>query len=353
LTVGELYDAIVVGASFAGLAAARELHGRVLLIDRKEIGAGQTSACGTLLRVVEALGLTEAVHQVQPAFYIHGARRTLRYDLGDHPLCTFDYRRLCEGLGRGSGARFVRATVLGVQDGAVVTDQGRFRARCLVDASGWRAVLASSLRPGYVTRERLSFGLETVTDGSGEALYFWFDPEVMIRGVTWIFPIGGRSRVGIASYRGESRLKAGLGSFLASLGRNGDGCHGGFFPWRLREPTAGPVFVVGDAAGQCLPVTGEGIRPSLHFGAVCGRIVQQVIEGELTLEDGLSYYRRAVHARRRVYRALEAVQAIILRVPPPWTEWAFRAAGVPAFFSRFWAVYAGPPARRATTPSGR
>src|SRR5581483_236889 len=174
------------------------LRGRVLLIDRKEIGAGQTSACGTPLRVVETLGLTEAVYQVQPAFYIHGAHRTLRYDLGDHPLCTFDYRRLCEGLARGSEATFIRATVLGMQDGAVVTDQGGFRARCLVDASGWRAVLASSLRPGYVARNRLSFGLETVTDGSGEALYFWFDPDLMIRGVTWIFPIGGRSRIGVA-----------------------------------------------------------------------------------------------------------------------------------------------------------
>ena len=352
-TLDESYDAIVVGASFAGLAVARELHGRVLLIDRQEIGAGQTSACGTPLRVVETLGLTEAVHQVHPAFYIHGARRTLRYALGAHPLCTFDYRRLCEGLARGSEAKFVRATVLGLEDGAVITSEGRFRARCLVDASGWRAVLASALRPGYVRRERLSFGLETVTDGSGEALYFWFDPDLVPRGVTWIFPIGGRSRMGIASYRGESGLRARLSSFLRSLGRTGDGYHGGFFPWRWREPTVGPVFVVGDAAGHCLPVTGEGIRPALHFGAVCGRIVQQVIEGKLTLADGLARYRWAVHARRHVYRALEAVQAIILRVPPPWTELAFRAAGTRAFFSRFWAAYAGPPARRATPPSGR
>ena len=263
------YDAIIVGASFAGLAVARELHGRILLIDREEIGEGQTSACGTPLRVVEALGLTETVHQVHPAFYVHGARRTLRYDLGDRPLSTFDYGRFCDGLARGSEAKFVRATVWGLHDGAVVTNQGRFRARCLVDASGWRAVLASSLRPGYVERNRLSFGLETVVAGPGEALYFWFDPGLMPCGVTWIFPIGDRSRIGVASYRGESRLSARLSSFLWSLGRDGDGYHGGFFPWRLRQPTVGPAFVVGDAAGQCLPVTGEGIRPALHFGAAC------------------------------------------------------------------------------------
>jgi flavin-dependent dehydrogenase len=141
--------------------------------------------------------------------------------------------------------------------------------------------------------------------------------------------------------------------FLQALGRTGDGYHGGFFPWRLREPTVGPVFVVGDAAGQCLPVTGEGIRPSLHFGAVCGRIVEQVIEGELALEEGLSRYRRVALAHRSVYRALEAVQRGILVAPPRWTELAFRAAAAPAFFSRFWAAYAGLPARRPTPPAGR
>lgn len=51
------WDAIVVGASFGGLAAAMELEGadRVLLIDRQPVGEGETSACGTQLRVLERL----------------------------------------------------------------------------------------------------------------------------------------------------------------------------------------------------------------------------------------------------------------------------------------------------------
>lgn len=42
------YDVIVVGASFAGLAVASRLRGRMLLVDHQEIGAGQTSACAYL-----------------------------------------------------------------------------------------------------------------------------------------------------------------------------------------------------------------------------------------------------------------------------------------------------------------
>ena len=49
------HDAIVVGGNFAGLAVARRLRGRVLLVDRHDVGAVQTSACATPLWVPQAL----------------------------------------------------------------------------------------------------------------------------------------------------------------------------------------------------------------------------------------------------------------------------------------------------------
>ena len=63
------WDAIIAGGSFGGLAAAMELAGagRVLIVDRKPVGEGETSACGTLLRVLERLEATEALEQVQVA----------------------------------------------------------------------------------------------------------------------------------------------------------------------------------------------------------------------------------------------------------------------------------------------
>ena len=38
--MSETYDAIVCGGSFGGLAAASQIGGRVLIIDRLEIGDG-------------------------------------------------------------------------------------------------------------------------------------------------------------------------------------------------------------------------------------------------------------------------------------------------------------------------
>src|ERR1700740_1488621 len=54
------FDVLICGASFAGLAIARELAGSgadVLIVDRYEIGERQTSACGIPTTWLEAVGL--------------------------------------------------------------------------------------------------------------------------------------------------------------------------------------------------------------------------------------------------------------------------------------------------------
>jgi flavin-dependent dehydrogenase len=59
-------DVLICGASFAGLAVARELAGTgadVMIVDRYEIGERQTSACGIPTTWLGALGLEEALQQ--------------------------------------------------------------------------------------------------------------------------------------------------------------------------------------------------------------------------------------------------------------------------------------------------
>src|SRR3989304_403036 len=135
------YDAIIVGASFAGLAVARELRGKVLLVDRHEVGSHQTSACGTPLWVAERLGGKERVIQVHPRVVIHTPSRTVTYDPSESPYCTFDYRRFCRGVLGQCQVHFLRTAVRGLEGGVVETDAGRFEAPCLIDASGWHRAL--------------------------------------------------------------------------------------------------------------------------------------------------------------------------------------------------------------------
>lgn len=312
---GTAYDAIIVGGSFAGLAVASQLQGKILLIERNKIGAHQTSACGTLLGVPERLGLLDTVLQVHHRLLFHTASRTMAFDVSEAPFCTFEFGAFCRGMASAIEAEILRAKVLGVEGEEVVTEAGRFSAPILIDASGWRAVLASSLQSDFVPRGEMSYGIETVGPRRGDGLCFWYDPNLLPKGVAWFFPIGRAARIGVASYAGDGHLKAHLELFLESQGLHKAEVHGGYFPAGLREPTVGRIFLVGDAAGQCLPLTGEGIRPALYFGQRLGAIVQQVINGEITLEDGLKTYRGFVARHRGLYRFLRSIQRLLVVAP--------------------------------------
>ncbi len=65
------YDVVIAGASFAGLATALQLRGRVLVLDHQPVGAGQTSACGTTLSALTALGAGHTVQQVHQELVLH------------------------------------------------------------------------------------------------------------------------------------------------------------------------------------------------------------------------------------------------------------------------------------------
>src|SRR5438876_536591 len=303
MTARRDYDAIIVGASFAGLAVARRVRGDVLLVDRHEVGAVQTSACGTPLWVPRWLGVESSVLQVHDRLDLRTPGRTISYDLRAIPFCTFDYRAFARGLLAQSTATFLKTVVLGLEDGAVRTTAGRFTAPVIVDASGWRGVLVNGPAPAPPERGGYSFGLEAPTPLADDKLTFVVDRRVVSRGLGWVFPVGRGSLIGLGSYAGASRLGPALRVFLADLGAPPAGYHGTFFPSRLGRPTVRRLFAVGDAAGQCLPLTAEGIRPAPHFGDRCGELIRRVLAGELALDSALADHRRLVlrhrHASRR------------------------------------------------------
>jgi flavin-dependent dehydrogenase len=310
-------DVIIVGGSFAGLSVASQLRGRrVLILDRKPIGRGQTSACGTTLQTLEALGVQGSLLQVHPALIIHIGARTVRFEVPQRPFCTFDYAAFCRGLLSRSGAEVLQAEVRGLGEGWVETSAGRLSATHVIDCGGWLARNGAAGANGH----GLSFGLETPRFVPGLGLHFFLDHQVVPDGAAWVFPCGEFSRVGVASYGGRTRLKGELARFCASLGAETGPTHGGFFPWRLREPVQGRTMRVGDAAGQCIPFSGEGIRPAAFYGVHAGRLLREVLEGRLSLEAALTRYRRLVAERRGFYRFFGLMQWYVRAMPGRLTQ---------------------------------
>src|SRR3954447_6116701 len=91
------FEVLICGASFAGLAVARELAGagaRVLLVDRYEIGERQKSAGAAPTAWLHNLDLPASVQQTFDSLLIHTPRGDLRWAL-PWAFSTFDYRTLC------------------------------------------------------------------------------------------------------------------------------------------------------------------------------------------------------------------------------------------------------------------
>lgn len=328
------YDVIVAGASFAGLAVATGIKGKVLLIDRKEVGSMPTSACATTVKVLNETSTMDSLCQVLPQvmFFTGGSKTKFK---AAYPFCTFDYGRFCQILYSRYEGDFLLGQVKAVDNHKVITDQGEFSAKCLVDCTGWRATLASSLRAGFIDRRELGFAIETECEGYKDyALQFFIDPPIINQGLAWIFPAGEGCRFGLGSYTGKTDLIPKLKEFLARYGLEAENVHGGYLPNGLRAATVENLFLVGDSAGQVLPVLGEGIRQALFFGRKAAAIIQRIVDREIRLDTGLAEYKAIVERYRPIYDFLSNMQEWLVKVPNQKVSRLARILG-PNIMARF------------------
>jgi flavin-dependent dehydrogenase len=308
------YDVLVCGASFAGLAVARELRGAgasVLVIDRYEIGERQTSACAAPTALLEHMGLGPAIRQTFGDILVHTPRVTGRWPL-PYTFSTFDYPQLCALLWAQCGdAAFETAKVSGRTGEVVHTDRGDLSAPLVVDALGWRRLLGSgdNVQPPDAP---LSRGLEVHPGGDAPDLEIWIDTKYVSPGYSWSFPAGDEVRVGVGSFDPRIGVKTPTVQLVDDVGRSPDGYQGNWIPHRLRPAAQDGVFFVGDSAGHCLPLTAEGIRPALLFGVACGRELRAVVEGRQDRDAALRAYAADSAAHRHefesMYRAQQSVR---------------------------------------------
>jgi flavin-dependent dehydrogenase len=321
-------DVLICGASFAGLAVARELAGSgasVLVVDRYEIGERQTSACGVPTAWLEVLHLTESLQQTFPQLVIHTPHATVRYDL-PWTFSTFDYRTLCGLLAAQSDFEFETAKVDGRTGNTVHTDRGEIRSDLIVDGLGWRRVLGHG-EPIQPPDAYLSRGLEVHPAGSSPDLEVWIDRSIVPAGYGWSFPADDEIRVGVGSFDPRFHVKEPTVRLAHDLQRDAVRYQGNWIPHKIREATEGGVFFVGDSAGHCLPLTAEGIRTALYFGIACGRELRGVIEGDRTKAAALANYGAFSAAHKWKFDWMLRVQRLVPQVPPRILGPALKAIG--------------------------
>jgi flavin-dependent dehydrogenase len=383
------YDVLICGASFAGLAVARELAGtdaRVLVVDRYEIGERQTSACAAPTEWLRAMGVEASVRQTFSELVIHTPHTTARMRL-PWTFSTFDYRELCALLWAQCDAAFETATVrgrpaanpaaperessvempqakaegnvfrAGAEEAAgicVQTDRGVLSAPLVVDALGWRRILAADGVGIQPPDAPLSRGLEVHPHGESDELEIWIDRGYVPAGYSWSFPARDEVRVGVGSFDPRHHVRGPTVRLAADLERDAVRYQGNWIPHRLRPAVEDGVFFVGDSAGHCLPLTAEGIRTAFYFGIACGRELRQVLAGANTRDAALERYGAFSDRHEWKFRWMLRTQRAVPRVPPRLLAFALRRMEAERFvrwsFNHYLNIappsFAAPPAER-------
>jgi len=323
-----MYDVVIVRGSFAGLAVAMQLRGhRVLVIDQLPIGARQMSSCGTPLATARAVGAEGAVQEVHETFVLHAAGREIQLLLRE-PYVTFGYHAFCKAMLAQTEAEVWLARASGYADGVVTTTQGPVRARFVVDATGWRSWRGTALQAARPVRDA-GFGLETelpvrLAERITPGLHFYFEKHLVRNGYAWVFPCGHSTRLGVGSFDPGLRLRPILDRFLGRFGLRTGATHGGVLAIGRGEPAAGDLWVVGDAAGQCLPVSGEGIRTAIFHGIHCGRAIAAALRGNMAVDEARHLYSEQVRSTDRFHHRLLELQTLVAHTPEPLLALAAR-----------------------------
>jgi flavin-dependent dehydrogenase len=98
----------------------------------------------------------------------------------------------------------------------------------------------------------------------------WVERSLVRRGYGWRVPAGGEARIGVGSYDPAQHVRAPTDALAARVDAPAVRYQGNWFPHRLRAATDGEVLYVGDSAGHCFPLSGEGIRTAFYFGIAAG-----------------------------------------------------------------------------------
>ena len=321
---------LICGASFAGLAVARELAGSgadVLVIDRYEIGERQTSACGiptAWLERARPAGLLAAdVRRARDPHPVHDRPLPPALDVLDLRL-PHAVRRCSPTRG---GSTFETAKVERPNRTTPShTDRGDIRATLIVDALGWRRVLGAgdNVQPPDAL---LSRGLEVHPHGSGRRHGDLDRPLATCPPATaGASPPDGELRIGVGSFDPRFHVREPTVRLATDLSRRDTVRYqGNWIPHALRPATEDGVFFVGDSAGHCLPLTAEGIRTALYFGLAVGRELRTVLVGERSTRMRCRATRGSAPRTRAPYAWMLRCQRLVPRVAPRLLAGALRA----------------------------
>ncbi len=296
----EKVDVLVVGGGPAGATAARRLTEaglEVLLVEKdlshkKPCGGGMPSALFKEFQLPENINF----RRVQSIALISPSGRRLDIELKGGELRIvdrMDFDRMLRGIASEQGCSVTEGVLVGIQSGktikaSIACGDGRVdvQARYLIAADGVNSTVRRLL--GLKPVNYVYTITKTVDVGEVNCCEFWFGKDHAPMTYSWIFPTASGASMGTGTTNPKT-AKDCLRRFLKRLNNDftiGSGKVRGYrIPlWDGRLYRLRNILFVGDAAGQVMPLTFEGIYYAMKSGEFAA---QSIIDGRLARYERL------------------------------------------------------------------
>jgi len=329
------FNIAIVGGSIAGLSAAREISQKcdaniVIIEEHQEIGKPESSSAFTFTDIVEKYGLRNAVERYYTRlgwYSLLGTKAAFKF--ASPRLAVLDYQKTCSEI-----LSKTRKSSLEIYCGTKVVDLERkgdkisirlsginhksIECKLLIDAAGTSFLSSkffSHRIPEFYSNpfgyeldncdipesflDEISFFVgRSVGTGGG-----WFYPitrNVCRFGVAEItrVPVFPRSKL-IRNYAFAKRHMQPFAQVIKnSIPRT---IEAGTIPAEpMKKLVSDNIMRVGDSAGHATPHMLEGIRPSIEFATLCGKVAAQAYEKHDFSKHFLRKYETAWHSQNKL-----------------------------------------------------
>ena len=292
------FDVVIVGASFAGLAAARTAASRglsVAVIEAKREPGARIHTTGILVReAIDEIDIPSHLTRRVPGVRLY-APNLKSVDLLSPGYAFFTTRtadlvRWMAKEAQTAGAVILSATPFegAVREGSRIRLSGiDLTTRFLVGADGARSRVARTF--GLSTNRRFLTGVEVELDAADAIdprfLHCFVDSRLAPGYIAWAAPGPEAVQLGLAVRSGDRPdLAAFMARTDAMFGWNGMkvvGRRSGLIPrgGPLQHIAAPGVLLIGDAAGWVSPMTGGGIQLAFRYGRRAASLIADHLTG--------------------------------------------------------------------------
>jgi geranylgeranyl reductase len=311
-----MYDIIIVGGGPAGAMAGKYLSssGKNVLIFQKDLSFKKPCGGGIRIDAFDEFHINKnLIKNVVNEIVFETRYKCIEFDLSHVPLAIVDRVEFDESLrndAKNAGATIIEAKVTDIEvlDSKVVVDaqiegiNRRYEANYLIAADGVLSIVRKKIRNESVPK--LLTNYSDIDSVLTTKCHFYFGSPLASGAYSWRFPHKIGSDIGTVSYKNTKKYIDNLCTYL-KLNQNVKVRGYNIPKWEKPIFNDERVFYVGDAAGQVLPFTYEGI----YYAMKSAKILSSVFIEDV---DAIEYENRWNKLYYKKFKELKTAQRLFL-----------------------------------------